>query len=357
MKINDTVQKLLCNTTNILLKSNTINKYNFTPTINTILSTRKTTAKQLNQLSNFYKQNELDRHSLLSYYQLATLFPVDIEFKPTTDMQIQGYLMYLSAIHFKPMEFELNYGRINDLRTWHQVYIYSLVYKKDLTISKQHVEKDGFVHRKSFLERNIDYYLKQLEIPVKSQFKCKKTMYTFDYYVPLLDKAVEIQGPSHYVQIDDLLVPNMKTRLKLTIVKQFYRLEFEKKIMGKRKTADKLIVENPVPTDTQQIAKITTIRGNQLFDCILPDTSALLVQLPQQFINKVFVKLNGFVIIELNSNGKIDGDIVHVLFKDDLKNLKKLRVFPKEFLEEETVVDDDLFVNNNRIVDSDDEEY
>ncbi|KAJ3320762.1 hypothetical protein HDV06_005055 [Boothiomyces sp. JEL0866] len=118
-----------------------------------------------------------------------------------------------------------------------------------------------------------------------------------------------------------------------------------------------LVVENPVPTATQEIAKIKSIRGNQLFDCLLPDESEYLVQLPTQFINKVFVKLNGFVIIELEQNGKIDGNIVHVLFKEDIKNLKKLGLFPKEFDKQEQVEDDGLFVNNNRIVDSDEEEY
>ncbi|KAJ3259219.1 hypothetical protein HK103_002866 [Boothiomyces macroporosus] len=369
MAISVKTQELLLNTTNKLLKSNNINRFNFASTIYTLLSTRSSTTKQLNQLSNYYRNNPLDKNNLLAYYRLAAVFPLKVHFKPTNDTQMQAYLMYLSAIYFKNNNLQIDYKKVNDLRTWHQLYLYSIVFKKENLEIKKNLEQFTLKTEKSMLEKFVQKHLYKLKVKgYERQVTCEKTKYTFDYLIG--NKVIEVQGPSHYIYIDGYRVPSMKTRLKTMIVKQYYDFEVieyfkwnamsateKEEYVSRRKNVEKLVVENPVPTLNQQIAKVKTIRGNQLFDCTLPSGEEYLVQLPPQFINKVFVKLNGFVIIELEKSGKIDGQIVHVLFKEDLKHLKKLGLLPAEFDDTRQEQEDDLFVNNNRIVDSDEEEY
>ncbi|KAJ3320761.1 hypothetical protein HDV06_005054 [Boothiomyces sp. JEL0866] len=224
MTISSKTLELLSLTTNNLLKSNAINRFNFNATINNLLASRSASTKQLNQLANYYKNNQLERKDLHAYYRLAALFPLEIDFKPTSDTQLQSYLMYLSAIYFKNIDFTVDYKKVNDSRIWHQLFIHSLVFKKDNLEIRRELNKFPIITQKSVFEQMVQKYIYKLKVKnYQRQFTCDKTMYTFDYIVG--NKVIEIQGPSHYVEIDGYRVLNMKTRLKLMIVKQFYDLE------------------------------------------------------------------------------------------------------------------------------------
>jgi probable RNA-binding protein EIF1AD len=127
--------------------------------------------------------------------------------------------------------------------------------------------------------------------------------------------------------------------------------------MVKRKTAENVLAIQPVPNETQLIARVVETLGQSQFK-VLTTTEELLASLPPKFQKTVWIKKGSFVIIELyQSTTKIEAEIVHILFKDDIKNLKQKKLWPNELelgLEESEEIDD-MFVNRNRQVSSDSE--
>ncbi|RHZ66996.1 hypothetical protein Glove_303g83 [Diversispora epigaea] len=129
----------------------------------------------------------------------------------------------------------------------------------------------------------------------------------------------------------------------------------------KQKTANQILITNPIPTDSQRIARVLGGRGKNLHEVQLPEGNTSLCTLPPKFRNLVWVKRGSYAIIspiesEKREN-KIWGEIVHVLFPEHVKHLKSEGIWPVEFEEQkdsssrgETVDDDSdgLFVNTNR---------
>jgi len=67
-----------------------------------------------------------------------------------------------------------------------------------------------------------------------------------------------------------------------------------------------------------------------------PDDTNTLCLLPAKFHKKLWIKRGNFLIIENmeNSDAAVTGQILHVLFADDVKQLKKVEgVWPPEFAE------------------------
>ncbi|KAI8800289.1 hypothetical protein BJ742DRAFT_842117 [Cladochytrium replicatum] len=165
----------------------------------------------------------------------------------------------------------------------------------------------------------------------------------------------------------------------------------------KRKSVATAVLDDfPVPEDSQLIARITEVRGGGQYDACLPRgaesedgafTEDALVVLPTKFKNVVWLKRGGYVIVApLDSKTKVWGEIVHVLFPDQIKHLKSISKWPTEFEEQKGKPvpvqddeadnvkgseneridedgdgtdddDDDLFVNTNRrAADSDDDD-
>lgn len=89
-----------------------------------------------------------------------------------------------------------------------------------------------------------------------------------------------------------------------------------------------------------QIGKVHEVVGDHLFKIALEDGSLALCTLPSKFRNVLWVKRNSFVVVALeDSTTKIDGDIVVVLYKPQIKDLQKRNLFPKCFLEEKKEID------------------
>ncbi|KAJ2998083.1 hypothetical protein HDV02_004908 [Globomyces sp. JEL0801] len=139
--------------------------------------------------------------------------------------------------------------------------------------------------------------------------------------------------------------------------------------MGRRKTTSDVTTINPEPNQNQKIGKVLDIRGGGLFDCTADGVNYLL-ELPAAFKKLMWVKKGGYIIFELSTesqSSKIHGSIIHILFNQDIKHLKKLNKWPVEFTDVVDPVqdsddsdndDDDLFENTNRYAPStDDEDY
>ncbi|CAO3689725.1 unnamed protein product [Rhizopus stolonifer] len=103
-------------------------------------------------------------------------------------------------------------------------------------------------------------------------------------------------------------------------------------------------------------------RGNHQHEVEFADGEKTLVTLPPRFRNLVWVKRGHFVIVDAITgtvSEKVGGEIAHVLYPKDIKQLKAAGQWPDEFGEkkeeseeegEEEDDDDDLFKNNNRPV-------
>jgi probable RNA-binding protein EIF1AD len=82
-----------------------------------------------------------------------------------------------------------------------------------------------------------------------------------------------------------------------------------------------------------------------------------LASMPSRFRRNVWIKRGDFVVLERISEGiKVQAEIVRILYKDHIEQLKKDGLWPSEFSTEESKCqeedksdsDSDLFVNTNR---------
>ena len=104
-------------------------------------------------------------------------------------------------------------------------------------------------------------------------------------------------------------------------------------------------------TDSQRIAKVDQVMGNNLYQIILPDDSKRLVELPPKFRSTMWIRRGGYVVIDDTGNernNKIDGEIIIVIH--EVKKWMKLQYWPAEFTEKAAAVesDDELMQNTNR---------
>ncbi|KAJ3096602.1 hypothetical protein HK100_005532 [Physocladia obscura] len=157
--------------------------------------------------------------------------------------------------------------------------------------------------------------------------------------------------------------------------------------MGKRQVQREALLEVPVRTNSQQrYARVVGIRGGGQYDVVAeatptstqsgnnagPETIIVLVQLASKLRKVVYVKLGGFVLIELFTTAatKVLGDILGVLRPEHIKILKADGMWnsainaPKSVITEsynpaelsnnevsdaDASDNDDLFVNRNRM--------
>ncbi|KAF9909174.1 putative RNA-binding protein eif1ad [Lobosporangium transversale] len=153
----------------------------------------------------------------------------------------------------------------------------------------------------------------------------------------------------------------------------------------RRQVSSDILAELPELEEGQRFARVTNARGNNIHEVQYQDGQGLLVNLPPKFRNLVWVKRGSYVIIQPadeEDKTKVAGDIVAVLFPDHIKQYKQKGIWPFEDQLPSNAVegdpngnesgsesdkDNDLFVNNNRVVleetdsdtdsDSDDEHY
>ncbi|KAL3266718.1 hypothetical protein HHI36_010879 [Cryptolaemus montrouzieri] len=111
-----------------------------------------------------------------------------------------------------------------------------------------------------------------------------------------------------------------------------------------------------VPTENQQIVRITASRGNNLHEVEAPDQSKFLISMPTKFRRNIWVKRGDFVLIDpIQEGGKVKGEMVKKLTSEHIKNFKKDNVWPEQFNDGETKESDEIPENNNRIIVFDDD--
>ncbi|KAF5308309.1 hypothetical protein FQR65_LT06302 [Abscondita terminalis] len=113
------------------------------------------------------------------------------------------------------------------------------------------------------------------------------------------------------------------------------------------------------PTEHQQIVKVISSKGNNLHEVESTEGTTFLVSMPTKFRKNVWVKRGDFVLVEpIEEGDKVKAEMVRVLTNDHIKYFIKDGVWPDAFSEaisKKPTDDDELFMNTNRRITSNDE--
>jgi probable RNA-binding protein EIF1AD len=86
--------------------------------------------------------------------------------------------------------------------------------------------------------------------------------------------------------------------------------------------------------DSQQIAQVTTINGNNIYTVKTTSAEGILVELPPRFRNTMWIRRGGYVLIDTAAfearDNKLAGEIVAVIH--DEKAWRKMPYWPEEFV-------------------------
>jgi len=142
----------------------------------------------------------------------------------------------------------------------------------------------------------------------------------------------------------------------------------------KRKHVTREVVEEfRLPQPNESIVKVVAGKGNNLHEVADKEGNVFLVSMPTKFRKNVWIKRGDYVFISGISEGdKVKGEITTVLYRDQIKFIKKEGAWPTQFdtqvqpppllqenIEESCEADnesdgsdndDDLFQNTNRRV-------
>ncbi|XP_065204114.1 probable RNA-binding protein EIF1AD [Planococcus citri] len=84
--------------------------------------------------------------------------------------------------------------------------------------------------------------------------------------------------------------------------------------------------------DGHQLVKVLKTQGNHLYEVQTTDNRQFLVSMPSKFRNTIWIKPGSFVIIEFIAEGnKVKGEIVKILLKEHVKEMKKDSRWQQEF--------------------------
>ncbi|XP_048883824.1 probable RNA-binding protein EIF1AD [Brienomyrus brachyistius] len=86
------------------------------------------------------------------------------------------------------------------------------------------------------------------------------------------------------------------------------------------------------PTKNQQIVRVVGSPGNNLHEAITAQGERYLVSMPTKFRKNIWIKRGDFVIVDPIEEGeKVKGEISAILYKDHIRHLQAVGVWPKGF--------------------------
>lgn len=96
--------------------------------------------------------------------------------------------------------------------------------------------------------------------------------------------------------------------------------------MSRRKHLEVLQQSIEVPALGQHLVRAIGSRGSNLIEVEYPDGRSTLCLLPAKFHKKLWIKKGNYLYIEdvKESDSRVTGQIVRVLFEDDVKALRKI---------------------------------
>ncbi|KAL0973891.1 hypothetical protein UPYG_G00212480 [Umbra pygmaea] len=89
------------------------------------------------------------------------------------------------------------------------------------------------------------------------------------------------------------------------------------------------------PTGQQQIVKVIRSRGNNLHEAVTAQGEIFLVSMPPKFRKNLWIKRGDYVIVDPIAEGeKVRAEICFILYRDHIKHLQKLKLWPEGFIDE-----------------------
>lgn len=90
-----------------------------------------------------------------------------------------------------------------------------------------------------------------------------------------------------------------------------------------------------MPTENQQIVKVTGSRGNNLHETVTAQGVTFLVSMPTKYRKNIWIKRGDYVIVDPIEEGeKVKAEISFILYKDQIQHLQKQQLWPEGFTEE-----------------------
>jgi probable RNA-binding protein EIF1AD len=104
---------------------------------------------------------------------------------------------------------------------------------------------------------------------------------------------------------------------------------------------DEVLHGNPVPEEGELVARVVGSRGGNVIEVFCGDNTEGLAVMPQKFRKLVWVKRGDFVIVSgastdievTNGSGAIRYRVKHILYKDQIRHIKNVGVWPEIFNE------------------------
>ncbi|OQS06673.1 hypothetical protein THRCLA_01300 [Thraustotheca clavata] len=95
----------------------------------------------------------------------------------------------------------------------------------------------------------------------------------------------------------------------------------------------------PEPEAGECIVQVKALRGGNLFEVATPSGDTGLAMLPTKYRKLIWIRRNDFLIVSGVADkkaGAVNFSVEHILYKDQIKNLKAKKLWPDVFVEEET---------------------
>ncbi|XP_062581118.1 probable RNA-binding protein EIF1AD [Saccostrea cucullata] len=126
----------------------------------------------------------------------------------------------------------------------------------------------------------------------------------------------------------------------------------------KRKHVTKEVLDEFVlPTEDQQIVRVTAGRGNNLHEVETAQNERFLVSMPTRFRKNVWIKRGDYVLIEPIQEGeKVKAEIAAILYKEQIKYIQEEGKWPAEFVLKENNADEGIPADMLPPSDDEDEE-
>lgn len=106
----------------------------------------------------------------------------------------------------------------------------------------------------------------------------------------------------------------------------------------KRKFVAKEVLDDFVlPGENQQIVRVSAGKGNNLHEVETAENEKFLVSMPTKFRKNVWIKRGDYVIVEpIDEGDKVRGEIVVILYKEQIKYIKEEGKWPAGFKDSNT---------------------
>lgn len=119
------------------------------------------------------------------------------------------------------------------------------------------------------------------------------------------------------------------------------------KATKKKHVVREVLDEFVLPEQNQQIVKVIASKGNNLHEVQTEKDETFLVSMPTKFRKNVWIKRGDYVLIDpIEEGDKVKGEIVTILYKDQIKYIKEEGKWP-------TVFDDNIKSSDNNMIPDD----